>query len=95
MTLKKWIAVPMMLSLSMSANAEPTCKPLIESCDKALAAQKEQIQIRDLRIKESTSQIDELTKTVKEKDEKLSSIFRNPWVYLGVGVLAGALLFRR
>jgi hypothetical protein len=67
------------------------CTHIIESCDKALQAQKEQIEVRDSTIKLQEEQTEALKDQVKAKESQLSNPVRNPVVLVGLGVIGTAL----
>ena len=71
-----------------------SCQEVIQKADKALADKDKQIEIRDLRLKDAEVQTAKLSSDLKETQDKLSSIWRNPWFYFGVGVITGAVLLK-
>lgn len=64
------------------------CQTLIDAADKALAAQKQQIEIRDLRIKMVEDRLGEVR--VERDDERKAgeAWYRSPnlWLFIGIGL---------
>lgn len=85
----------MSITRTTQAGNPPNCSDVINACDIALKDKQSQIEIRDLRIKESQDEISRQTKVITDQDSKLNSIFRNPWVYGALGLAAGAYLMRK
>ena len=71
----------------------PTCSDIITSCRKALGAKDKEIQLSDLAIKQAKDDNIRLNKEVEVKNDQLNSIFRNPIILIGAGLLAGLILF--
>lgn len=69
-----------------------TCGGIIASCRKALDAKDKEIQLSDLAIKAAKDDNTRLNKEVEKKNDQLSSIFRNPFVLIGAGIIAGLFL---
>lgn len=69
----------------------PKCADVIEACDKAIAAQKEEKQAMEEALKLAQAANFAKTEQLKAKDAQLSSPVRQPVVLLGVGILGTVL----
>lgn len=86
----------MMLATNICLAKSPvSCKDVIKAADKVLEEKNKEITLADLAIKVTKDDNERLNKLVEEKDHKLSSIWRNPWVLIGLGVLAGTIIKSR
>lgn len=65
------------------------CRPLIESCDKALADKKREIELCKLGLTQTIDQTKQLIQDVQDRDAKLSSMWRNPFFLIPLGLAAG------
>lgn len=81
--------------LNTSARAEVNCLPIIQAADAAIAARDTTIKDLKLGLTNCGQDTKALEIKVGERDAQLASIFRNPWIMLGVGFVAGAVLLRR
>lgn len=81
--------------ITLADQTNPSCGDVIAACDKAIADQKSQVSIRDLRLTQSSNEIDRLGKVVADDESKLNSIFRNPWVFFAVGAGIGIYLGKK
>lgn len=92
MNRKTLIVGLLMLSTPLRSFADPAtdlerCKTLGEA---AIQAQKAQIDIRDLQIKQSKDIIELQNKEIVVL--KSDSLFKSPWLWLTVGAVVGAYL---
>lgn len=71
-----------------------TCDQVLGLCDRAVQEQKKQIEIRDLALTQAQDEIARQKEVIADQEGKLNSIFRNPWLYLVLGVVVGAAVTR-
>ncbi len=90
-----WTTLLVMMSTTTNSYANPTCKEVIRAADKALAAQKAQIDIRDKELAQyaimTKAQADELASDTA----KLGAWYRSPYLYLFLGLAAGVYVGKR
>jgi hypothetical protein len=84
----------LLLSISGSAIAQTKCDTALNACIKALDARTEQVQALDLALTESRKEADSLRASGREKDEQLSAWYRNPFVMMALGLVAGVAVTR-
>lgn len=75
---------------SKSLGAE--CSALIAACDKALEAKDNVIVAKDTIIKKQDDLNGMLNQRVIELENSQNSIFKNPFVLIGLGVIGGFVL---
>lgn len=81
----------MLISKNTLANeSKPSCGDVIKDADTAISGCQKEVQIRDLRLKESDQLILDQTEELKAKD----SVIHNPWLYLVLGIVAGHFLLK-
>lgn len=66
-------------------------KECIDKCDKAIAAQQELIQNLDLSLNICLKSNGSCFEKVDELEAKLESPFRNPFIMIGLGLVAGLI----
>lgn len=76
-----------MNTTGMNSLAKTTCKDVIAKCDRAIAAQKEQVKIRDEIIEKSK----ELIIVQQEQLDGEKKLCKNPFVTGSVAASAGAI----
>lgn len=81
-----------MTNLCPADETNPTCDEVLNACDKALIAREYEVKLGDLAIKQLQERNTELVYRVEDLQKKESSIWRNPWLYFGLGVVGGFLL---
>lgn len=69
-----------------------TCSEVLGACDAALTAKKKELQLSDLALSERAKQAVDLQAQVDTLTSARNSIWVNPWLYLGLGLVGGALL---
>lgn len=74
------------------ADNKPTCKDIIDACDKALDAKDSQIKIRDLGLSMRDDQITGLKKDNADLEHSLSAWYRSPYLYLFLGLATGVFV---
>ena len=77
--------------LTNTVYADPACDKVIKACDSLVAAQKEQLSAQNKVIQHDIDELVKAYKTINERDDQLSSVFRNPFVMVGLGILVGGL----
>lgn len=90
-----WSLVIIPFLVCQVALADVSCDDIISACDGALDAKNKQIELSDLAIVQLKDQNVVLKDRAEEAEGKLSSIWRNPFVYLGVGFVTGVVLMKR
>lgn len=65
------------------------CTALIEAADKAIAAQKKEVETCKLGVKLLDDENVKLTTDVLDKERQLSAWYRNPFYILGLGLVGG------
>ena len=65
---------------------------MIRTADAALAAQKKQVEVRDLRLQESDKQIAGLSKELTDLKISQDRWYKSQWLWLAVGLVAGGLV---
>ncbi len=94
---KRLMLVLITLLLSMNAYATDTssnkisCKDIINSCDKALAAKEEQVKLSNDALRYSMEESKALEEQVKAKESQLNNPIRKPVVLVGAGVVSALL----
>lgn len=83
----------MMSSLTVQA-ATPTCDQVLSLCDKALDAKDKELKLCNLGLVQTLDAKEALRLELEEVKDKQNSIFRNPFLYLGIGLIAGGLLVK-
>lgn len=89
------LLVTMSLLATSTIRAETTikqCENVLVLCDKALQETKKQVEVRDQIISASSQEILRQKEVIQDQESKLNSIFRNPWLYLGLGLVGGYLI---
>jgi hypothetical protein len=102
MNLKRLIVILSLSSTSLNSFAcgaeapgqAPTCPEVLSACAAAYDARVEELRLSDLALTQSKDNSVQLTKEVEEANAKLDSLWRNPYVLIGVGLLGGAILFK-
>ncbi len=79
------------LAKGTEIGADP-CREIITACDEALSARKKELQLCDLGLKQSLDTNASLRQDVQDRDAKLGAIWRNPWLYLALGIAAGVVI---
>lgn len=74
--------------------AKPSCGDVITACDKALAHKDGAIGGLQMVVLQRDELIKMQKTTIEEQDAKLSAWYRNPWLLLGLGVVAGMAIKR-
>ncbi len=72
--------------------AETKCSDVIAACDKAIAAKDGEISAKNDVIKKQDDVNAMLNQKVVDLEAKDRSIFRNPYVLIGVGLIGGFLI---
>lgn len=83
--------------LTARANEEGCCgkiSEVIQSCDKALTDQDRVIDLKTRTIEAQSNTIAALDTRVAGLEKEKGGLFRSPWLYFGLGIVAGALLVR-
>jgi hypothetical protein len=80
------------MSISLQTQAAPSCQEVIAAADRAIEAKNKEIQICRLALDQTIDRALTLEKDVKDRDEKLSSPLRNPFVMATAGVLLGLVV---
>lgn len=80
---------------SLALAGTPTCNEVLQACDKAFEAKKKEVQLCDLALKKSVDQNAALTKEIKDKEASGSSIFKNPFFLMGIGLVGGLIINRK
>lgn len=75
-----------------TAKAGTSCKDVVKACDKALADQDQVIKHKTYEITEQKKVIAAQDTRIVELEKKNSSLFRSPWLYLGLGLITGVLI---
>lgn len=70
----------------------PTCEQVLSLCDEAVQEQKKQIEIRDLALTQTQDEIARQKGVIRDQEDKLNSVWRNPFLYLLLGVAAGVFI---
>lgn len=68
------------------------CDTVLDKCDAALQARKEEVRLCDLALKQAKGNTVELNKLVDEQNKKLESPTRNPFIMTTVGVVLGLIV---
>ncbi len=74
-----------------TVQAETTCHDVIRTCDRALEEKEKEVKICDLGLKQTLEHNQELSSELESKQKSLEAWYRNPFVMLALGGLAGAL----
>lgn len=69
------------------------CKKVIEQADRTIAAKNKALELSDLAFKSCTENSGRLQTDLNDRNEELSSWYRNPWIMGGLGLLAGAAAY--
>lgn len=77
------------ISLSIQTALATNCNDVIQACEKAIDAKNEQIIELGKGLDLITTQNVELRDIVTTQDKQLSAWYRNPFIMLGLGVIAG------
>ena len=92
MSKRTLIAGLLMLCLATRSFATD-CEDLAKAADLAIAEQKKAIEIRDLRLDLAKERLEEVS---KERDElRGTAWYKSPYLWLSVGILAGAYVSKR
>lgn len=86
---------------SRAAPAEPpqpnkqvqACQAVLQKCDEVVKKKNEELKMTNLALDYSTDTNKKLAEQVKEKDEQLGSIWRSPYLFFALGVVATSVLF--
>lgn len=77
------------MSFSLTAQAETSCREVISKCDDALAAKNKQISKLELGLTQCAGRTVDLQAQIQSKNEQLQAFYRNPFVMLALGAVAG------
>jgi hypothetical protein len=78
--------------MAQAAIPPPKCDDVLSLCDKALQAKDKELELCDLGLKQTLDQKVQLETEVKDLNDRSSSIFRNPFFLIGLGLVGGVLL---
>lgn len=67
---------------------------MVDSCQAALTARKDELQLCNLGLAQSQSRSAHLNQEVENKNGQLAAWYRNPMIMLALGILAGVALTR-
>lgn len=84
----KWIVPLLLLSTITNASETNTCTEVIKAADLAITSQKAQIEVRDQELTQTQKILDLQTKEIDSL--RRDAWYQSPWLWLTVGVLAGA-----
>jgi hypothetical protein len=73
------------------ALAKTECEDVIKACDTTIAAKDKDIELWKLTVTQVSTENASLRYAVDDRDEKLRSPIRNPFVMTAVGVLVGII----
>ncbi len=71
------------------ADCQSDCKSALTAADKVIADQQLEIETYKGLSEEQTKQIESLSSSINEKNQELSSIWKNPWFVGTIGILIG------
>jgi len=74
------------------ANCKEDCKKVIDAADKVIGEQQKTIDLYKDQVFLQTKEITRLNIDLNEKNQELSSLVRNPYFMIGLGVLVGGAL---
>lgn len=93
---KKLLIVVVSMSVLLPHTARASeCTDVVKACDKALQDQDQVINLKTATIKAQSEVIGALDTKVIALEKDKNSIFNNPWLYFGLGVLTGTFLLRK
>lgn len=83
------------MTQSLTVLAEtPTCNSVLQKCDEALQARKKELNLCNLALTQNLSETGELSTKLSDSEDKLNSIWRNPFLLIGLGLVGGVLLVK-
>lgn len=88
---KPSLIIGLLLSaIATNATAQTRCDELVLACDRVVAAKNNQIEKLELGLAKQTERVVDLTSQLESKNEQLQAFYRNPFVMLSLGLVAGA-----
>lgn len=71
------------------------CGKVIEAAEKAVQAQKEQVEVRDLRIKQDEDQLSAVSKEYESLQKSSNAWYKSPYLFLIMGLGVGLYLGKK
>lgn len=68
------------------------CDKALSACDSALEARNKEIKICNLALMQAVNKAETLNIQVKERESELSAWYRNPFIMITLGIVAGAII---
>lgn len=72
--------------------AEISCDQVLQKCDQTVKAQRKELELSDLAIKQSQDSLMKLTQELETEKNKSSAFYRNPFFLIGIGLIGGVLI---
>lgn len=93
MNLRNSLAMVIGLSLVAPCYAEPvTCPQVLKACDDVVNAKNEQLRVYGVAIQGYEAETTRLVKENRDLNSKSESMFRNPFLYFALGLVAGVVV---
>jgi hypothetical protein len=67
---------------------------VVDQCKTALDARKREIELCSLGLQQVQSSNAQLNEEIENKNAQLSAFYRNPWLMIALGLVAGVALTR-
>lgn len=83
------------MSIANETKSETTlelCDKVVHACKDALDANKEELRISDLAIRQSKDVIATQNVIIKDQSEELNAWYRNPFVTIPLGLVVGGAI---
>lgn len=74
---------------AMNTWASPNCQEVIQAADKALQAKQTELDACYKQVFNNKTQITDLSVTVKQQNDELSSVWHNPLILIPFSILVG------
>lgn len=68
------------------------CDSALSACDEALNARKREVQLCQLALVQASHQAETLNVQLKDREEQLGAWYRNPFIMITLGIVAGAII---
>ena len=92
-----WLILSALLATTAKADCPARlnqCVEVVDACQAALTARKDELKLCNLGLQQSMSTNTQLNEEIENKNAQLSAFYRNPWLMLALGLVAGVALTR-
>lgn len=93
--LSAWLVIAGLLTMSLPGHTATTeCTAVVKACDQALQDQDRVINLKTQQIGIYKDIVVAQDTRIAVLEKEKGGLFRSPWFYFGLGVVAGALIVR-